>query len=53
VYYEVFYDPSVGIEREKKLKNWNRQWKIDLIEKHNSEWNDLYKDGEILPLPIE
>ena len=52
VYYEMFEDPSSGIEREKQLKKWNRAWKIKLIEKHNPEWLDLFKDGEILPLPI-
>ena len=53
IYYEVFSDPLSGIEREKQLKKWNRAWKIHLIEKHNPEWNDLYEDGKILPLPIE
>ena len=53
VYYEIFEDPSEGIKREKCLKKWNRKWKIELIEKYNPEWIDLYKDGEILPLPIE
>ncbi len=28
--------------REKQLKNWHRQWKINLIEQKNPEWNDLY-----------
>jgi len=31
-----------AITREKHLKKWNRGWKIELIEKQNSEWNDLY-----------
>jgi putative endonuclease len=53
VYYEMFEDPSVGIRREKQLKRWKRDWKIRLIEKHNPEWIELFKDGEILPLPIE
>jgi putative endonuclease len=53
VYYELFADPSFGIKREKQLKKWNRNWKIELIEKHNPEWLDLYQDGEILPLPID
>ncbi len=52
VYYEMFGDPNEGIKREKQLKKWNRQWKINLIEKHNPEWKDLYVDGEILSLPI-
>ena len=53
VYYEMFEDPSEGIRREKCLKKWNRKWKIELIEKYNPEWIDLFVDGEILPLPIE
>jgi putative endonuclease len=53
VYYEMFEDPSIEIEREKQLKKWKRVWKIKLIEKYNPEWVDLFKDGEILPLPIE
>ena len=28
---------------EKRLKKWKRQWKIDLIETQNPEWNDLYE----------
>ncbi|MBN2093332.1 GIY-YIG nuclease family protein [candidate division KSB1 bacterium] len=42
VYYEVFNDSYNAILREKKLKKWNRDWKIRLIEKENPEWNDLY-----------
>jgi len=53
VYYESFEDPSSGITREKQLKKWNRSWKIALIEKHNPDWLDLYKNDVILPLPIE
>jgi putative endonuclease len=30
------------MRREKRLKEWQRQWKIDLIEKNNSNWIDLY-----------
>ena len=53
VYYELSGDPISGIRREKQLKKWNRNWKIQLIEKHNPRWIDLYGDGGILPLPIE
>ena len=42
VYFEVFNRVEGAITREKKLKKWNRQWKIDLIEKSNPEWDDLY-----------
>ena len=43
VYFEVFNCVEDAIIREKRLKKWNRQWKIDLIEKFNPEWDDLYK----------
>ena len=35
-------DINSGIAREKNLKAWKRQWKIDLIEKNNPDWKDLY-----------
>lgn len=44
VYYEETSDVKSAIEREKRLKKWNRQWKINLIEKQNLQWHDLY-DG--------
>ena len=42
VYFEQFDDPENAIKREKRLKKWNRAWKIRLIEEHNPNWNDLY-----------
>lgn len=42
VWYEVHHDVVAVIAREKQIKGWNRAWKIKLIEKHNSGWNDLY-----------
>ncbi len=42
VYFEVCPDINSAIAREKQLKKWNRQWKIELIEKANPEWDDLY-----------
>lgn len=42
VYYETTEDIVSAITREKQLKKWNRAWKIDLIEKKNLEWRDLY-----------
>ena len=42
VYFEQFDDPENAIKREKRLKKWNRDWKIRLIEKHNPNWEDLY-----------
>lgn len=41
VYFEIFDEPSEAIYREKQLKWWRRQWKIDLIEKLNRDWTDL------------
>ena len=41
VYFEVFNEIETAIKGEKQLKNWHRQWKVDLIESNNSYWNDL------------
>lgn len=42
VWYETHEDVNAAIAREKQIKGWNRAWKIRLIEKENSGWNDLY-----------
>ena len=42
VYFEQFSDPISAIEREKRLKKWNRAWKVRLIEEDNPNWDDLY-----------
>jgi putative endonuclease len=42
VYFEQLDDPENAIKREKRLKKWNRAWKIRLIEEHNPNWNDLF-----------
>ena len=42
VYFEEFGDIREAIAREKRLKHWNRAWKIRLIEERNPDWNDLY-----------
>lgn len=44
VYYEIFNDITLAAAREKRLKEWKRQWKIDLIEKVNPKWRDLYQE---------
>ena len=44
VYYEIHSEITEAIGREKNLKKWNRKWKIELIEKANSSWKDLYSD---------
>ncbi len=41
VYYEVHIDVHEAIVREKKIKRWRRQWKINLIEQSNPHWCDL------------
>jgi putative endonuclease len=42
VHAEPHDDITNAIAREKALKAWKRDWKIDLIEKHNPEWRDLF-----------
>lgn len=44
VYYEVFEDPENAIKREKRLKKWNRTWKMRVIEDMNPDWKDLYDE---------
>ena len=41
VWYKVHVDINDAIAREKQIKGWNRAWKLRLIEKDNSGWNDL------------
>jgi len=41
VWYEIHDDINTAIAREKQIKGWNRAWKLRLIEKDNSGWNDL------------
>jgi putative endonuclease len=41
VYYEVHLDVYEAITREKQIKKWNRQWKINLIEQNNPQWLNL------------
>jgi len=42
VYFEAFDDPENAILREKRMKKWNRDWKVELIERGNPDWRDLY-----------
>ncbi len=44
VYYEQFLGAEHAIMREKRLKKYNRKWKLDLIEKDNPTWKDLYEE---------
>jgi putative endonuclease len=43
-YYEVSDDMENAILREKRIKTWKRDWKIQLIEGFNPEWRDLYEE---------
>ncbi len=43
VWYEEHETAESAIEREKNIKKWERRWKLQLIEKSNPEWNDLYR----------
>jgi putative endonuclease len=44
VYFEMHDDIAEAIRRERQLKKWKRSWKIELIEKSNPEWRDLWQD---------
>jgi len=41
VYMEEYATPQEAIQREKQLKEWQRDWKIRLIERENPDWDDL------------
>ena len=43
IYFEEYPDPKEAIAREKQLKNWHRQWKINLIKSTNPDFEDLYE----------
>jgi putative endonuclease len=42
VHIEAFTDPNEAIAREKAMKKWRRAWKLELIERDNPQWLDLY-----------
>ena len=44
VYFEEYKDINYAIQREKRMKKWNRAWKIRLMEEFNKDWKDLYYD---------
>ena len=48
VYFETYQYVNDAIKREKNMKKWKRQWKIDLIEKENFGWDDLSSDWSSL-----
>ncbi len=43
VWFETYDDPISAISREKELKKWKREWKVQLIETKNPDWLDLYE----------
>lgn len=44
VWYEMHPTMESAIIREKRLKNWKREWKLKLIERDNPQWKDLYPE---------
>jgi putative endonuclease len=44
VYYEAHATAEAAIRREKQIKKWRRQWKIDMIEGFNPAWKDLFEE---------
>ncbi len=44
VYVEMHDTMEAAIKREKQLKEWRREWKLELVEKDNPEWKDLYEE---------
>jgi len=42
VYFEEYQEIKLAIQREKRLKEWPRKWKLNLIEQSNPSWLDLY-----------
>jgi putative endonuclease len=41
VWFETYYDVSDAIARERRIKEWRRAWKLELIERENPDWDDL------------
>jgi putative endonuclease len=50
VRFEMFADMEAAIQREKQLKRWHRQWKINLIESENPQWVDLAVGLDLPPM---
>ena len=42
VWFQEFASARVAIQREKTMKEWPRAWKVNLIERENPHWEDLY-----------
>jgi putative endonuclease len=50
VRFEMFADMPTAIAREKQLKRWHREWKMNLIERDNPHWDDLAVDLGLEPM---
>lgn len=50
VWFEQHATMELAIQREKRIKKWNRAWKLELIEKDNPDWNDLAENLGFPPL---
>ncbi len=44
VYFEIAESAESAIVREKQMKKWRRAWKVELIERENKDWRDLYPE---------
>ncbi|CAH0139054.1 hypothetical protein SRABI118_00234 [Massilia sp. Bi118] len=44
VWFEVHSEILEAIKREKQIKRWNRDWKVNLIQEKNPDWRDLYNE---------
>jgi putative endonuclease len=44
VYFKEYENIAAAIAEEKRIKKWNRSWKLQLIENVNPEWKDLYEE---------
>ena len=44
VHFELYDSPELAIQREKNIKHWPRQWKLNLVNDSNPQWRDLYSD---------
>ncbi|HEV2567242.1 GIY-YIG nuclease family protein [Sphingomonas sp.] len=50
VWFEMHATMAAAIQREKRVKKWNRAWKLELIEGTNPDWRDLYESLSFAPL---
>jgi putative endonuclease len=53
VWYEHHHTMEAAIKREKQLKKWYRNWKLELIEKKNPDWRDLHDEIDTVGTLVE